>query len=135
SELELYVNGVRQYSGEVPVGPFQLVSQPGINGAGDAQLVITDAFGAVRTLSFPFYASQNLLAKGLSDWSVTAGVIREDYGLRSFSYASTPVASADLRLGASDWLTLETHVEGGDGLANAGAGAVWSLGGAGIANA
>src|SRR5690606_41418361 len=38
SELELYVNGVRQYSGEVPVGPFQLVSQPGIDGAGDARL-------------------------------------------------------------------------------------------------
>ncbi|WP_081974820.1 fimbria/pilus outer membrane usher protein [Novilysobacter arseniciresistens] len=132
SELELYVNGIRQYSGEVPVGPFQLISQPGINGAGNAQLVITDAFGAVRTLSFPFYASQNLLAKGLSDWSVTAGVIREDYGLRSFSYGSPPVASGSLRYGVGDAFTIEAHGEGGDGLANGGIGAVWSLGRAGI---
>ena len=135
SELELYVNGVRQYSGEVPVGPFQLVSQPGINGAGDAQLVITDAFGAVRTLSFPFYASQNLLAEGLSDWSVTAGVIREDYGLRSYSYGSQPVASGNLRYGASDALTIELHGEGGDGLGNGGIGAIWAAGRAGIVSA
>lgn len=132
SELELYVNGVKQYSGEVPVGPFQLISQPGINGAGNAQLVITDAFGAVRTLSFPFYASQNLLADGLSDWSVTAGMVREDYGLRSFSYGSQPVASGELRYGLSDTFTIEAHGEGGDGLRNGGVGAVWSLGRAGI---
>ncbi len=132
SELELYVNGIKQYSGEVPVGPFQLISQPNINGVGNAQLVITDAFGAVRTLSFPFYASQNLLADGLSDWSVTAGVIREDYGLRSFSYGSSPVASGEWRYGLSDAFTIEAHGEGGDGLRNGGVGAVWSLGQAGV---
>ena len=135
SELDLYVNGVKQYSGDVPVGPFQLTSQPNINGVGNAQLVITDAFGAVRTVNFPFYASQNLLAKGLSDWSLTAGVVREDYGMRSFSYASSPVASGDMRYGLSDAFTVEGHAEGGDGLGNAGLGAVWSLGQAGIVSA
>ena len=135
SEVDLYVNGIRQYNGELPVGPFQLTTQPIVNGIGNAQLVITDAFGAVRTIDFPFYAAQDLLAKGLSDWSLTAGVIREDYGLRSFSYASEPVASGDLRYGISDALTLEAHGEGGDGLGNAGAGLVWSLGRAGVASA
>ena len=135
SELELYVNGVKQYSGEVPVGPFQMISQPNINGVGNAQLVITDAFGAVRTLNFPFYAAQNLLARGLSDWSVTAGVVREDYGLRSFSYGNTPVASGEWRYGLSDAFTLEAHSEGGAYLRNAGAGAVWSLGRAGVVSA
>ena len=135
SELELYVNGIKQYSGEVPVGPFQLNSQPGINGAGNAQLVITDAFGAMRTLEFPFYTSQNLLADGLSDWSVTAGLIREDYGVRSFSYGDHPVASGEFRRGLSDTFTIEAHGEGGDGLRNAGVGAVWSLGQAGVVSA
>lgn len=135
SELELYVNGVKQYSGEVPVGPFQLISQPNINGVGNAQLVITDAFGAVRTLNFPFYATQNLLADGLSDWSVTAGLIREDYGLRSFSYGNSPVASGEWRYGLSDAFTIEAHGEGGANLRNAGAGAVWSLGRAGVVSA
>lgn len=135
SALELYVNGVKQYSGEVPVGPFQLISQPGINGAGNAQLVITDAFGAVRTLSFPFYASQNLLADGLSDWSLTAGLIREDYGLRSFSYDNRPVTSGEFRYGVADAFTIEAHGEAGGGLRNGGVGAVWSLGQAGIVSA
>ncbi|CAG4974714.1 fimbria/pilus outer membrane usher protein [Novilysobacter luteus] len=135
SQLELYVNGVRQYSGEIPVGPFQLISQPGINGSGNAQVVITDAFGAVRTLDFPFYATQSLLARGLSDWSVTAGLVREDYGLRSFSYGDALVGSGEWRYGVSDDLTVEAHGEGGDGLANVGAGAVWSMGQLGVVSA
>jgi outer membrane usher protein len=134
SEVDLYINGVRQYSGELPVGPFQLATQPNFNGLGNAQLVVTDAFGAVRTIEFPFYAAQDLLAGGLSDWSVAAGVVREDYGLESFSYASRPVASGNLRYGVSDSLTLEAHGETGDDLRNGGLGAVWGLGRAGVVN-
>lgn len=135
STIELYVNGLRQYSGEVPVGPFQLTTMPGITGAGDAQIVITDAFGRTRTLDFPFYSTQQLLARGLSDWSVSAGVVREDYGLRSFSYASAPLGSGNLRYGVSDRFTAEAHAEGGDGLANGGMGGLWLLGRAGVVSA
>jgi outer membrane usher protein len=135
SAVDLYVNGIRQYRGEVPTGPFQLATVPGVTGAGNAQIVITDAFGRTRTLDFPFYATQQLLAKGLSDWSVTAGVVREDYGARSFSYASDPVASANLRYGISNTVTVEAHAEAGGGLANAGAGGLWLLGRAGVLSA
>ncbi len=135
SAVELYVNGIQQYSGEVPAGPFQLATVPGITGTGNAQIVVSDAFGRIRTLDFPFYATQQLLAKGLSDWSVSTGVVREDYAIRSFSYASDPVASADLRYGVSDHFTVESHAEGGAGLVNAGAGGRWLLGRAGVASA
>lgn len=135
SAVDLYVNGIRQYSSEVPTGPFQLATVPGVTGAGNAQIVITDAFGRTRTLDFPFYATQQLLAKGLSDWSVTAGVVREDYGVRSFSYASDPVASGNLRYGISNTFTVEAHAEAGGGLANAGAGGLWLLGHAGVLSA
>ncbi len=132
SSVELYVNGMRQYSGEVPTGPFQLATVPGVTGAGNAQIVITDAFGRTRAVDFPFYATQQLLAKGLSDWSVAAGVVRENYGLRSFSYANDPVASGNWRYGVSDRFTAEAHAEGGAGLAHAGAGGLWLLGRAGV---
>lgn len=134
SAVELYVNGMRQYSGEVPAGPFQLTTLPSISGAGSAQLVITDAYGRARTIDFPFYAAQQLLAKGLSDWSVNVGVVREDYGLRSFSYGNDPATSGNLRYGVSDRWTMETHAEAGGGLGNAGAGSVWLLGRAGVAS-
>ncbi len=73
STVELYVDGLRQYSGQVPVGPFQLAAQPGISGTGNAQVVVTDAFGRMQTLDFSFYGTQQLLAKGLSDWSAGVG--------------------------------------------------------------
>ncbi len=135
SAVDLYVNGIRQYSGEVPPGPFQLATVPGINGVGNAQIVVTDAFGRTRTIDFPFYATQQLLAKGLSDWSVSAGVVREEYGVRSFSYASDPVASGSLRYGISDRFTFEAHAEAGGGLAHAGVGGLWLLGRAGVVGA
>ncbi|QQP95046.1 fimbrial biogenesis outer membrane usher protein [Lysobacter enzymogenes] len=132
SAVDLYVNGLRQYSGEVAPGPFQLTTIPGITGAGSAQLVVTDAFGRTRTLDFPFYAAQQLLAKGLSDWSVSLGVAREAYALRSFEYGSDPLLSADLRYGVSDRFTFQAHGEGGDGVVNGGVGAAWLLGQAGV---
>ncbi len=53
SDVELYVNGVRQYSGNVPAGPFQLNTIPNISGAGNAQVVLTDAaLGRATTLNF-----------------------------------------------------------------------------------
>ncbi|MCD9098804.1 fimbria/pilus outer membrane usher protein [Luteimonas sp. A1P009] len=132
SAVELYVNGLRQYQGQLPTGPFEMTTLPGISGAGTAQVVITDAFGRSRTLDFPFYATQRLLAAGLSDWSLAAGRVRQDYGLRSFAYYPDTVASANLRYGANDRLTLEAHAEGGGGLRNAGIGGAWLLGMAGV---
>lgn len=135
SSVDLYVNGIQQYSGQLPPGPFQLTTIPGITGTGNAQLVVTDAFGRSQTLDFPFYAAQQLLAKGLSDGSLVVGVVREEYGLRSFSYGNDPVASGSLRYGASDALTVEAHAETGASLRNAGAGAVWLAGQSGVFSA
>lgn len=135
SEVDLYVNGLRQYSGQVPAGPFQISTVPGVTGAGTAQIVVTDAFGRTRAIDFPFYATQQLLAKGLSDWSASVGLVRQNYAIDSFDYASDPVASGNLRYGASDRFTVEAHAEGGAGLANAGAGGRWLLGRAGVASA
>lgn len=133
STVDLYVNGLKQYSGQVPAGPFQLNANPGITGAGNAQVVLTDAFGRSRALSLPFYSTQRLLAAGLTDWSVSLGAVRLAYGLRSFSYDHTPVASATVRHGISDRLTVEVHAEGSGQVRNAGLGGAWLLGPEGTA--
>src|SRR3546814_5580560 len=52
SAVELYVNGVRQYSGQIAPGPFTLNTVPNLNGSGAAQVVITDALGRSRTIDF-----------------------------------------------------------------------------------
>lgn len=131
STIDLYVDGLRQYSSQAPAGPFQLDSMPIVNGAGNAQVVLTDALGRQQTYDFSFYTSNQLLRAGLSDWSLDLGFVREEYGLRSFAYADAPAASGTWRRGMTDRLTLEAHAEATDGLAGGGAGAVLQLGGAG----
>ncbi len=132
SEVELYVNGMRQYSGQVPAGPFQLNTLPNINSTGQAQVVLTDALGRATTLNFSLYDTHQLLARGLSDWSVELGAVRQNYGLSSFDYGRDPVASGTWRYGVTDSFTLETHGEATRGLATAGAGGAWQLGPLGL---
>ena len=134
STVDLYINGLKQYSSDVPAGPFQLNTVPIINGNGQAQVVVTDGLGRQSTIDFPFYTSNQLLRKGLSDFSVEAGFIREDYGRRSFSYGDDRAASGTWRYGLNDHLTLSGHAEVVSGLAEGGAGAVMAIGQAGVLN-
>lgn len=128
STVDLYVDGLRRYSGETPAGPFQLGTVPIVNGAGNAQVVVTDALGRQSTFDFPFYTTSQLLKPGLDDYSLDLGFVRQHYGIESFDYSGDPTMSAVYRRGMSDWLTLETHAEGISGVATAGAGGVARIG-------
>jgi outer membrane usher protein len=132
STVDLYVNGLRRYSGETPAGPFQLGTLPIVNGAGDAQVVVTDALGRQTTYDFPFYTTSQLLREGLSDYSLDLGFVRRNYGVSSFDYGSDPAASGVYRRGMTDWLTVETHAETISGLANGGGGGVVRIGDGGV---
>ena len=134
SSVELYVDGIRQYNGQVPAGPFQLTAVPGVDQAGQAQVVLTDALGRSSTVTFPFYAARQLLRAGLNDWSVELGTVREAYGIDSFAYGDAPVGSATWRRGVTDQLTLETHAEAGDSRGTGGVGAVWNPVGSSVFN-
>lgn len=135
SNVELYVNGIRQYAGETPVGRFVVNGAPSMEGLGTAQLVVTDAFGRSRTIDIPFYGSQRLLAPGLDDWSVTLGRVRLDYGARSSHYAADNALDASWRRAFNPWLTGEFHLEASRGLRQGGAGGSWLLGRAGVMHA
>ena len=102
SSLSLYVNGVQQYSASVPSGPFVLNQVSGINGAGQATIITRDALGRSVTTTLPLYVDTRLLARELSDYSMEVGVLRRNYGRRSFGYANDPVASASGRYGVSE---------------------------------
>lgn len=128
SNIELYVNGLRQYNGQVPAGPFQLSTIPNISGAGNAQVVLTNALGQSTTLNFSLYGETQLLQKGLSDWSAEVGAVRENYGLDSFDYGHDAIGSGTWRYGVSDHFTAEAHAEFTNGLSDVGAGGNWLLG-------
>lgn len=136
STAEIYVNGQRRFAGSVPPGPFQIGLGPTrIDGAGRAQLVLTNLLGQVTTLAMPIYETPLALRRGLTDWSLEGGVIRRRYGMSSFAYGGDPVASGTWRRGLTDNVTLILHGEGSRAVANAGAGAVGVLGSAGVVTA
>lgn len=134
STVDVYFNNVKTYSQNVPAGPFEISNLPVLAGGGMQRVVVRDALGRQTVTSQPFYASPKLLRKGLYDFSVEAGVRRYSYSVKSNDYDSDPVASATLRGGLSDRLTVEAHAEGASSLINGGAGIVFPTGNVGVAS-
>ena len=112
SAVDLYVNGVRYFSGVTGPGPFQFRSLPNIGGGAKAMVLLTDAAGRETRIEKPIFFSPRLLPRGLLDFSVEAGFPRLNYGSKSFQYLDQPAASGSLRYGLKDWLTVMAHVEG-----------------------
>ncbi len=110
STLDLYVNDALRLRREVPAGPFELTELPAITGAGDVRLVATDVLGRQRVITQPYYSSAALLRAGLHDYSYEAGFVREDFGIDSNDYGRA-LGVATHRLGLSDALTGELHLE------------------------
>lgn len=128
SAVDLYINGIREAQSQVAPGRFQVVGAPLINGAGNAQMVITDITGQTRVINFALYNNARLLQKGLSDWSFELGKLRRNYGLQSSSYADKPMLSGSARHGLSNRWTLSAHGERMDGLTMGGIGSLLLLG-------
>jgi outer membrane usher protein len=127
SAVDLFVNGFRAASRNVDPGPFTFNQLPTVSGAGAATVVTTDVLGRQIATSLPFYVSTTLLKPGLTDYSVSIGALRRNYGLRSFGYGQ-PLAAGVVRRGWNDQLTLEAQAQAARGLAVAGVGAVWQPG-------
>jgi outer membrane usher protein len=134
STVDVYVDNARRLTTDVPAGPFSITNLPFITGAGNARLVVHDALGRETVSETPFYVSADLLAPGLWDVSGEAGFARRSYATESFDYDEQPMLSATARVGATDWLTLEAHAEGGADLLNGGGGGVFNIGPFGIAS-
>jgi outer membrane usher protein len=132
STVDVFVNGRRVASEDVPPGPFSIERLPPITGAGELQVVVTDALGRQQVVTQPYYTGRALLRPGLNEYSFEAGVVREDYGLRSDAYGD-PVLAGTFRRGLSDQLTAEVHAESRSGGATAvGVDTAWQIGDLGI---
>ncbi len=134
STVDVIVNGLKTYSQPVGAGPFSVTNLPVLGAGGDARVLIRDATGRTFETPLTLFNTANMLAPGLSDFSLEAGLARRNYGALSNDYFEKPIASTTYRYGFSRWLTLETHAEAGAGLVNLGGGALVGLGNFGTAN-
>nr|WP_284503570.1 MULTISPECIES: fimbria/pilus outer membrane usher protein [unclassified Caballeronia] len=132
--VDLYVNNVRQYSGQAPSGPFVINAVPAVTGAGEATIVTRDALGRNVMTTVPLYIDARLLATGLTDFSMEGGFLRRNYGFESLGYSGEPSLSASLRHGVSERFTVEAHAEATRHIVNLGVGGLIRAGAAGVVN-
>jgi outer membrane usher protein len=121
SNVELYINDVLGYQAPVGQGPFTLNQVPVVGGAGHVALVVKDPLGVEQRIVSSFYVSTQMLRTGLSDFSIEAGGLRENYGMNSFDYRHA-FASGSYRRGLNSNVTVEAHGEVSSGIQSAGAG-------------
>lgn len=115
-------------------GPFELRDINYFGGARNVEVVLTDAQGREQVLSYPFYFTTTLLRQGLHEYSYNAGVLREDFRVRSSAYAKAG-ASFFHRYGVSDRLTVGLRGEATETEGNAGPEVAVGLGPLGVASA
>ena len=110
SVVDIYVNNILQGSRDVAPGPFELANIPVQSGGGTVQLVVRDLLGRQVVSEQSYYASSQLLRRGLHDFSYEAGFIRRDFGSRSNRYGEF-MASTTHRYGVTDQLTAEATLQ------------------------
>lgn len=121
SAVDLYIGSFQRSSTNINPGPFTIDTMPYINGAGDATIVVTDVLGRQVSTSVSFYIDSEMLQAGLSDFSLSAGALRKNYGIKSFDYGEV-VVNGSGRYGLTNWLTVEGRAEGAKKLGVGGVG-------------
>jgi outer membrane usher protein len=131
---EIFSNNVRMGTQNVPAGPFAITNVPVLTGAGELQVVVTNAFGQQQVITQPFYVTTQLLKPGLSEYSFSAGTARFNYGINNLDYQGF-IGSAYYRYGLSDALTVQARAEGDNNVRSAGVGADVVVGHFGVLSA
>lgn len=127
SAVDLLIEGRPAVTADVLPGPFVIDDVPLVTGAGTATIITTDAIGRRVSTDVSFYVANTLLRKGLADFSLSAGLMRRAFGVRSAAYGA-PVGSGTFRYGLTDWLSIATHMEGGGRQITTGGGVDMRLG-------
>jgi outer membrane usher protein len=126
SDLDLYVNDQLTFHDSLSSGPFELEQIPVVTGAGEVRAVTRDVLGREQVVVGQFYASQRILRPGLSEYSYSAGALREDYGFRSNEYGDGFISGLH-RYGLNDTFTIEGSGEASSDLMRMGGGLSWML--------
>ncbi len=120
SRIEIYSNGALLRTLEVQPGVVDLRSLPAIATTSNISIVVEDSFGRREIDAFTLSSEIELLATGLSEFNLSAGLLLDDrFG--SFRYGDDPVAAGFYRRGVSEGLTLGAHFAAAASVQNLGA--------------
>jgi outer membrane usher protein len=119
STADVYVNGQLLRREILPPGPFELRNLPATVGAGNAEVVIRDAFGRQQVISSPYYFTSNLLSAGIQEFSYNLGFLRDTDATGLGDYGSWALLARH-RFGVTDDLSVGARVEAADDLVSGG---------------
>lgn len=111
SSVDLFINGIRQYSAQVEPGPYEINAGNTFVGLNSATLLTKDFRGLTSTTPIQFYFSPNLLRESVASYSAQIGYLRENYGITSNAYQNDILGIADYAYGVNDRNTVATHFE------------------------
>jgi outer membrane usher protein len=131
--VEILVDGQSRSAAELPPGSWALERIPVTAGAGELTVVTTDLAGRRQEQVLDFYASPRQLRPGLTDFGISVGWTRENFGYESFDYGEA-FAALTYRRGQTDRLTWEAGTELSGSFANTGLGAGYSWPRVGLAS-
>jgi outer membrane usher protein len=132
SSVDVVVNGHVMQRLHLRAGDYNLDDLPLTAGANDISLVIVDDVGQKRTLDFTVFSGRSLLAPGVSEWALSAGVashyaadrlpgLHNAYGGQDYDF-STPVVSGVYERGLTPDVTGNVHLQAAPDVAMGGAG-------------
>lgn len=110
SVASVYVNGVLVQRVNLPPGAFNLGDLPVSAGSANTQVILTDAFGRTQSYSQNYYVAANLLKRGLTDYELSVGMLRNNPFAPGDSYGPA-AAVGRYRVGLTEAFTAGGRIE------------------------
>lgn len=108
ARIEIYANGALVQALDVNAGPVDLNRIPALSLSTNIRIIVEDATGRREIDSFTLANDIELLGKGVSEFNLTAGMMRKP-AASGFSYSSTPLLTGQYSRGFSDLVTAGGH--------------------------
>lgn len=124
SRVDILVNGTLLRTLRLPAGQFDIREIPLLGRSNEVELIITDVFGRVERVRFPFLSANELLRPGLHQFSYDVGLPSTPEAGRYEYDQERPTVSASHRAGITNRLTLGAFAQGNKDQATAGLEAV-----------
>ena len=119
SQVDVYVNGVLVDRRQVAPGEYELRNLPVQAGTGVTRIVVRDAFGNERVETNSFYYSTAVLARGMNEYTYSAGLLRSTSGGIGDEYGDPAIVGFHRR-GLTDTLTAGLRAEGSENVRSGG---------------
>jgi outer membrane usher protein FimD/PapC len=108
ARIEIYANGALVQALEVNAGPVDLNRIPALSLSTNIAIIVEDATGRREIDSFTLANDIELLGAGISEFNVTAGMMRKP-SPSGFAYSATPLLTGQFTRGFSDKVTAGGH--------------------------